>query len=72
MIDEAVAKAKESDVVLLFLGGKNHITVGESASRSSLALPGHQETLLKALYAAGKPVVLVLVDGRPKFNQLGG
>ena len=65
LIDEAVAKAKESDVVLLFLGGKNHITVGESASRSSLDLPGHQETLLKALHAAGKPVVLVLVDGRP-------
>ena len=64
-IDEAVAKAKEADVVLLFLGGKNHITVGESASRSSLDLPGHQETLLKAVHAAGKPVVLVLVDGRP-------
>lgn len=65
LIDEAVAKAAESDVVLLFLGGKNHITVGESASRSSLALPGHQETLLKALSAVGKPVVLILVDGRP-------
>ncbi|MFO7937910.1 MAG: glycoside hydrolase family 3 N-terminal domain-containing protein, partial [Kiritimatiellia bacterium] len=65
MIDKAVAKAGEADAVLLFLGGKNHITVGESASRSSLALPGHQATLLKALYAVGKPVVLVLVDGRP-------
>jgi len=65
LIDDAVAKAKESDVVLLFLGGKADLTVGESASRSSLDLPGHQQALLKAMYAAGKPVVLILVDGRP-------
>jgi beta-glucosidase len=65
LIDEAVAKAKESDVVLLFLGGKSHVTVGESTSRTSLALPGRQEMLLEALHAAGKPIVLILIDGRP-------
>ncbi len=65
LIDEAVAKAKSSDVVILYLGGRAHVTVGESASRSSLALPGHQERLLEALHATGTPVVLALIDGRP-------
>ena len=38
---------------------------GESASRASLALPGREEELLKALSAIGKPIVLVLFNGRP-------
>lgn len=65
LIAEAVARAQTSDAVLCFLGGKNLVTVGESASRSSLELPGQQERLLEALQETGKPVVLVLVDGRP-------
>lgn len=64
MIDEAVAMAKTSDVAVVVLGEDNY-TVGESYSRTSLDLPGHQLDLLKAIQAIGKPVVLVLVNGRP-------
>ena len=63
MIDEAVALAKESDVAILVLGG-NEKTVREEYSRTSLDLCGRQEKLLQAVYATGKPVVLVMVDGR--------
>lgn len=63
-IDKAVALAKESDMSILVLGG-NARTCGENKSRSSLDLPGRQLDLLKAIYAVGKPVVLVLINGRP-------
>lgn len=63
MIDEAVRVAKNSEVAILVLGG-NEKTVREEYSRTSLNLPGRQEELLKAVYATGTPVVLVLVDGR--------
>ncbi len=63
MIDEAVSLAKESDVAIMVLGG-NEKTVREEYSRTSLNLCGRQEKLLQAVYATGKPVVLVLVDGR--------
>ncbi len=63
MIDEAVALAKESDVAVMVLGG-NEKTVREEYSRSSLELCGRQQKLLEAVHATGKPVVLVLVDGR--------
>ncbi|WP_300704864.1 glycoside hydrolase family 3 N-terminal domain-containing protein [Bacteroides sp.] len=63
MMDEAVALAKESDVAIMVLGG-NEKTVREEYSRSSLELCGRQQKLLEAVYATGKPVVLVLVDGR--------
>lgn len=62
-IDEAVAVAQESEVAILVLGG-NERTVRESFSRTSLDLSGRQEELLRAVYATGKPVVLVLLDGR--------
>ena len=45
---------------------------GEAASRSSLELPGRQEELLRAVVALGKPVVLVLIGGRPLVDRLGG
>jgi beta-glucosidase len=64
MIDEAVAQAKAADVAIVVLGEDNR-TVGESYSRTSLDLPGHQLDLLKAVVATGRPVVLVLVNGRP-------
>jgi len=64
MIDEAAEQARESDLVIAVLGD-DESTVGESASRTSLNLPGYQEELLKAVYASGKPVVLVLINGRP-------
>lgn len=63
-IAEAVEKAKESDVVIAVLGEDEYCT-GESRSRTSLELPGRQQQLLEALYATGKPVVLVLINGQP-------
>lgn len=63
LIDEAVHTAELSEVAILVLGGSER-TVKESRSRTDLRLPGHQERLLKAVVATGKPVVLVLVDGR--------
>ena len=63
-IQEAVKLANESDVVVLALGDGTQ-TSGESRTRSSLDLPGHQEELLKAVVKSGKPVVLVLIWGRP-------
>ncbi len=63
-IDEAVKAAIDSDVVIAVLGGGVR-TCGENKSRSSLDLPGRQEDLLKALHATGRPVVLVLINGRP-------
>jgi beta-glucosidase len=62
--DDAVALAKRSDVAVLVLG-EIALMSGEAASRSSLKLSGGQEELLEAVVATGKPVVLVLVNGRP-------
>lgn len=63
LLEEAVELAKQSDVAVVVLGGSEK-TVRESFSRTSLDLPGRQEKLLQAVYATGKPVVLVLLDGR--------
>ena len=63
-IDKAVHQAKEADVAIVVLGGGQR-TCGENKSRSSLDLPGRQLDLLKAVVATGKPVVLVLINGRP-------
>ena len=63
-IAEAVAKAQQSDVIIAVLGEDEKRT-GESRSRTSLDLPGRQQKLLEALYATGKPVVLVLINGQP-------
>jgi beta-glucosidase len=60
----AVDTAREADVVLMVLGEEANMA-GEAASRGSLDLPGRQEELLKAVVALGKPVVLVLLNGRP-------
>ena len=64
MISEAVAKAVEADVIIAVMG-EDTDCVGESHSRTSLDLPGRQRTLLMELEKTGKPVVLVLVNGRP-------
>ncbi len=64
MIDEAVAAARQSDVVVAAVGesrGMSH----ESSSRTRLDLPESQQALLKALKATGKPLVIVLMNGRP-------
>jgi beta-glucosidase len=63
-IDDAVSLAKRSDVAILVLG-EIDLMSGEAASRSSLKLSNGQEELLEAVGATGKPVVLVLVNGRP-------
>jgi beta-glucosidase len=63
-LDQAVALAQRSDLALLVLG-EIALMSGEAASRSSLKLSGGQEELLEAVVATGKPVVLVLVNGRP-------
>lgn len=63
-IDSAVAIARQSDVVIMALGD-NEKTTGESHSRVNLNLPGHQEQLLEAVAATGKPIVLVLTNGMP-------
>lgn len=63
MIDRAVKAANESEVAIVVLGGSEK-TVREYYSRSSLDMMGRQLHLLKAVYATGKPVILVLIDGR--------
>ncbi|MDD2763526.1 MAG: glycoside hydrolase family 3 N-terminal domain-containing protein [Opitutaceae bacterium] len=62
--DAAVALARESDAVVLCLGESAGMS-GENASRSTLRLPGLQEELALVVAAAGKPVVLLVVSGRP-------
>ena len=63
-IDKAVANALKSDVAIVVLGG-NSRTCGENKSRSSLELPGRQLDLLKAVEATGKPIILIMINGRP-------
>src|SRR6266550_3949968 len=63
-ISKDVAAARNSDVAVVVLGDSMK-TVGESASRTSLDLPGHQLDLVQAVYATGKPVVVILINGRP-------
>jgi beta-glucosidase len=63
-IDDAVAVAQRNDVVVMVLG-EIGLQSGEAASRSSLRLANGQEELLEAVAATGKPIVLVLVSGRP-------
>ncbi len=63
-IDEAVEKAKHSDVVIAVLG-EDEKRCGESKSRTGLGLPGRQLQLLMALKETGKPIVLVLINGQP-------
>ena len=63
LMEEAIRAAKQAEVVVMVLEG-NELTVREDRSRTSLNLPGRQEELLKAVCATGKPVILVMLDGR--------
>ena len=63
-MDNAVTLAKGSDLTVLVLGEAQNMS-GEAASRESLDLPGEEEQLLEAVAATGKPVVVVLMNGRP-------
>ena len=62
--DKAVSLARSSDVVVIVLGEHEEMS-GEAASQSTIDLPGRQLELLKAVSGLGKPVVLVLINGRP-------
>lgn len=63
-IEKAVENARQSDVAIVVLGGGQR-TCGENKSRSSLELPGRQLKLLQAVQETGKPVILILINGRP-------
>lgn len=61
---EAIRMAKKADVIVVALGEPFSMT-GEAASRSDISLPGNQRKLLEELKKTGKPIVLVLMNGRP-------
>ncbi len=61
---EAVDKANDADVIILCVGESRSMS-GEAYSRSSLDLPGVQEDLAKELFKTGKPIIAVLMNGRP-------
>ncbi len=70
MIEKAVAAAQNVDAVIVCLGDSN-ATIGESKSRTSLDPPGHQDALVRALLKTGKPVIAVLLIGKPMaFNYV--
>jgi beta-glucosidase len=62
--DEAVETARRADLVIAVMGETAEMA-GEAASRASFDLPGRQEELLQTIAALGKPVVLILLNGRP-------
>lgn len=64
LLREALAVAEKADVVVMALGEAQGMS-GEAASRADLNIPSNQKALLKAVYATGKPIVLVLMNGHP-------
>lgn len=62
--DAALATARNADVVLMVVG-ESAVMNGEGASRAEIGLPGVQEDLVRAIHQIGKPIVLILVNGRP-------
>ncbi len=62
--DEAVEIASETDAVVLFLGEES-ILSGEAHSRADISLPGAQAELVRRVRATGKPVIAVILAGRP-------
>ena len=64
LLDEALRTAAKADVIVAAIGEASEMS-GESSSRTDISIPDVQQTLLKALLATGKPVVLVLFNGRP-------
>ena len=67
--DKAISISKTSDLVILVVGEKSGLvldcTSGESRDRTTLALPGVQEDLVRAIHATKTPIVLILINGRP-------
>jgi beta-glucosidase len=67
-IPAAVEAAKQADAVVLVVGDNStgqHATTGENVDGATLEIPGVQRQLIKEIQATGKPVVLVLVNGKP-------
>ena len=64
MLNEAVAAANQSDVIVAVVGEASEMS-GEAASRSDISLPESQRKLLEALRSTGKPLVVVMMSGRP-------
>jgi beta-glucosidase len=64
LVDEAVATARKADVVVAVVGESQGMA-HEASSRTDIVIPQNQLRLLKALKATGKPLVLVLMNGRP-------
>jgi len=64
-LEKAVAAARQADICILVMGGKNWTTGGETRERATLELMGQQEKLIAMIADTGKPVVVVLLDGRP-------
>ena len=62
--EKAVSTAKASDIVVMVMGESERMS-GEAASRSSIKLPGLQQKLIAEIKKLGKPIVLVLLNGRP-------
>ena len=62
--EEAARIAKESDIVIMF-AGEEAILSGEAHCRANIDLPGHQEMLIDEIAACGKPLILVIMAGRP-------
>lgn len=61
---EAVETARRADLVIMALG-ENYQQSGEAASRSEIGLPGVQQELLQAVHKTGKPIVALVMAGRP-------
>ncbi|NDA61017.1 MAG: beta-glucosidase BglX [Chitinophagia bacterium] len=64
MLEEAMQIAKTADKIVAVVGEASEMS-GEAASRADISLPASQQKLLKALYATGKPVIVVNMSGRP-------
>jgi beta-glucosidase len=62
--DEAIENARKSEIVIMFVG-EEAILSGEAHCRANINLPGNQEKLIEAIAATGKPIVLVIMAGRP-------
>jgi beta-glucosidase len=64
LLSDAVANASRADVIVAVVGEASEMS-GEASSRSDIGLPGNQTKLLEALAKTGKPLVVVLMSGRP-------
>jgi beta-glucosidase len=75
MLSEAIAVAKKSDVIVAVVGEASEMS-GEAASRTDITIPESQKKLIRALAKTGKPLVLVVMTGRPlaltEENELAG